>query len=89
MMRLALSLLACVFIAGIAAEAQELPNSRNPGKRNEAHSPRLSKTKKIKYKRRKVENTAQYEFYKRVEEAAKEFVRSVPLAAQSAARERQ
>lgn len=72
MMRPATCFLACIFIAGITAEAQELPNSRDPGTRNETHSPRLSKTKKVKYKRQKVENTAQYEFYKRVEEAAKE-----------------
>jgi len=72
MKRLAICLLFCVFIVAFTVEAQELPNSRDPGQRNETHSPRLKREKKAKYKRPKVEHTARYEFYKRVEEAAKE-----------------
>lgn len=71
-MKRAACLLFWVFLAAFMAEAQELPNSRDPGIRNETHSPRLKRTKRVKVKRPKVEHTAQYEFYKRVEEAAKE-----------------
>lgn len=72
MMQRAACLLFCALIVAFTVEAQELPNSRDPGKRNETHNPRLTRTKKIKIKRPKVQHTAQYEFYKRVEEAAKE-----------------
>lgn len=53
-----------------AAQAQQAPTSRDPGKRNDVYSPRHTKT--VKRKRQKVEHSAQYEFYQRVEEAAKE-----------------
>lgn len=52
------------------AYGQQVPTSRDPGRKNGVFSPRHQKT--TKQKRQKVEHTAQYEFYKRVEEAAKE-----------------
>lgn len=55
-----------------AANAQQVPNSREPGKKIGVHSARLVKTKMVKHKRPKVEHTAQYEFYERVEQAARE-----------------
>lgn len=50
--------------------AQQVPTSREPGKKVGVYSPRHAKT--AKRKRQKVEHSAQYEFYQRVEEAAKE-----------------
>lgn len=72
MKRHAICLLICACGLSIAAEAQDVPNSREPGKRNEVHSPNVARSKRVKHRRQKVEHTAQYEFYKRVEEAAKE-----------------
>lgn len=63
-------LLVMILASGIGAYGQEAPTSREPGKKNEVFSPRH--TKAVKRKRQKVEHTAQYEFYKRVEEAARE-----------------
>lgn len=56
--------------SGVALAQSEVPNSREPGKKQSVHSPRHAKA--AKRKKQKVQHTAQYEFYKRVEEAAKE-----------------
>ena len=63
-------LLVLIGLSGGAAFAQQVPSSREPGKNNGIYSPRHTKT--VKRKRQKVEHSAQYEFYQRVEEAAKE-----------------
>lgn len=69
-MKPALCLLAFLFCAVQPCEAQQVPTSREPAKSRGVFSPRHSKA--VKYKRQKVKHTAQYEFYQRVEEAAKE-----------------
>lgn len=64
-------LLTFFLLAALAAFSQnEAPNSREPGKKLGVHSPRHSQG--AKRKKQKVQHTARYEFYKRVEEAAKE-----------------
>jgi len=64
-------LLSVLITAGFVSRAQsQLPNSREPGKNQGVHSPRHAKV--AKRKKQKVQHTAQYEFYERVEQAAKE-----------------
>jgi hypothetical protein len=64
-------LLATFFATTITTCAQsQFPTSREPGTKQGVHSPRHTKT--VKKKKRKVQHTAQYEFYERVEQAAKE-----------------
>jgi hypothetical protein len=65
-------LLVLIVFFGSAAIGQQAPTSRDPGRRNQVHSPKLTQAKKAHKKRPKVEHTAQYEFYERVERAAKE-----------------
>jgi hypothetical protein len=63
--------LAFLVLASLSAHAQDAaPNSREPGKKHGVHSPRHVKAPKRR--KQKVQHTAQYEFYKRVEEGAKE-----------------
>jgi len=69
-MKSALYLLAFLFCAVVFCEAQQVSTSREPAKNRGVYSPRHAKTPKSK--RQKVQHTAQYEFYQRVEEAAKE-----------------
>jgi hypothetical protein len=57
------------FSLGATQAHSQAPTSREPGKKLEVFSPRHAKTKR---KKQKVEHSAQYEFYKRVEVAAKE-----------------
>ena len=63
-------LLAALFMATLAVAQTELPTSREPGRKQSVHSPRHIKA--VKWKKQKVQHTAQYEFYERVEQAAKE-----------------
>ena len=63
---------ALLIIVSIDVHGQQVPTSRDPGTRNGVHSPRLTKSRKARFKRPRVEHSAQYEFYQRVEEAAKE-----------------
>ncbi|MBL7848549.1 MAG: hypothetical protein JNL40_13855 [Cyclobacteriaceae bacterium] len=70
MKKFAWCLLAFLVTMGFWVTAQEAPNSREPGRSRGVHSARHAKS--IKHKRQKVEHTAQYEFYERVEQAAKE-----------------
>ncbi|MBY0432827.1 MAG: hypothetical protein K2U26_01825 [Cyclobacteriaceae bacterium] len=53
------------------AVGQTLPNSLDPGKKNVFHAPSTSK-KEVKSKKVNVKHTARYEFYERVEQAARE-----------------
>lgn len=72
MTRSHLYLPALLILLSFGVFAQEQPNSRELGVHNGVHSPKLIKSKKVKVKRQKVEHSAQYEFYERVERAAKE-----------------
>lgn len=69
-MKHALCLLVMSMLAALTTSAQQVPNSREPAKSRGIFSPRH--TKVVKHRRQKVEHTAQYEFYERVEQAAKE-----------------
>lgn len=69
-MKLLLCLLAVMGISAGVTQAQQVPTSREPGRKDGVYSPRHTKT--VKRKRQKVEHSARYEFYQRVEEAAKE-----------------
>lgn len=71
MQQLRLLCLLVFFSMVTLAEAQtELPTSREPGRRQGVHSPQHMKS--VKRKKQKVQHTAQYEFYERVEQVAKE-----------------
>ena len=64
-------LLAFFTLVSLAAYSQEeVPNSREPGKKQAVHSSRHAKAPR--HRKQNVKHTPQYEFYKRVEEAAKE-----------------
>lgn len=56
-------------ITGIV-DAQQVPTSREPAQSHGIFSPRRAKA--VKHRRQRVEHTAQYEFYERVEQAAKD-----------------
>lgn len=62
-------LLGAVTLA-LSVSAQDQPTSLDPGRKQTVYSPRHHKS--VKLKRRKAKHTPEYEFYKRVEEAAKE-----------------
>ncbi|HZY82996.1 MAG TPA: hypothetical protein VFE50_25930 [Cyclobacteriaceae bacterium] len=71
----------CLFISicGIAS-GQDAPSSLNPGKQKETNSMLVTTSKKAKHKRhffspsrkQNVKHTARYEFYERIEQAAKD-----------------
>lgn len=64
-------LLATLLATSTITYAQtNFPTSREPGTKQGVHSPRHAKA--VKKKKQKVQHTAQYEFYERVEQAAKE-----------------
>ena len=63
-------LLAFVFSGQSASAQNALPDSRNPEKKHVFYSPRAAKASKAK--KGNVKRSAQFEFYKRVEKAAKE-----------------
>lgn len=63
-------LLGFVVSVNIAQAQTSAPNSREPEKKQVFHSPAKAKTFKIKKK--KVQHTKEYEFYERVENAARE-----------------
>ena len=65
-------LLALVCSITIVKGQSTLPDSREPGKKTVYYSPAHVKTKAVKAKRGNVKHSARYEFYKRVEKAAKE-----------------
>lgn len=69
-MKKVLCLLALLLGFTCIVDAQQVPTSREPAKSRGIFSPRHAKT--VKHKRQKVEHTAQYEFYERVEQAAKD-----------------
>lgn len=57
----------------IESAAQTAPNSREPGSTKVFYAPHRAKTTKVKkVKKPNVKRTPRYEFYKRVEEAARE-----------------
>src|SRR3954464_5294348 len=59
------------FLFSIKIQAQSsAPNSLEPAKKLEVHAPRHQKASK--FRKAKVTNTARYEFYDRVEKAARE-----------------
>lgn len=53
-----------------SVSAQDQPTSLEPGRKSAVHAPMLHK--EVKLKRRKAKHTPEYEFYERVEKAAKE-----------------
>jgi hypothetical protein len=63
-------LAALVAASSITCAQSQVPTSREPGARQGVHSPRHAKA--VKRRKQKVQHTAQYEFYERVEQAAKE-----------------
>jgi hypothetical protein len=67
---LRLNCLGLIFLCSICALAQSAPNSREPGNTKTFHSPH--RTKALKIHKVKVTHTARYEFYKRVEKAARQ-----------------
>lgn len=71
-MKRPLLLLAAIGAISFHASAQDQPTSLDPGRKQAVHSPRHHKSKSVKLKRQKVKHTAQFEFYERVEQAAKE-----------------
>lgn len=72
MLRKAICLLVFICCLAFSADAQRLPDSREPGTQQMVHSPRMTRSKAVKRKRQRVQDTPEYEFYKRVELAAKE-----------------
>src|SRR6478609_5199995 len=70
----------CCSMLTVAAYAQTgqpfdtstIPNSRNPATKNESKVFSPKQAKAFKYKKVNVKHTARYEFYERVENAAKE-----------------
>src|SRR3954470_19965794 len=65
-----LSLLAFILLAAAVKAQSTSPNSREPAKKLQVHAPRHQKAGK--FRKAKVTNTARYEFYDRVEKAARE-----------------
>lgn len=63
-------LLAILFTVSPGVSQAQTPDSRDPGKKRAFHAPQHAKA--TKRKKQKVQHTAQYEFYKRVEMAARE-----------------
>ena len=63
-------LLAFLISGGHASAQTTLPDSRNPQKRRAFHAPHGAKSSKAK--KGNVTHSAQFEFYKRVEKAARE-----------------
>jgi hypothetical protein len=68
-----------VFFLAVSASAQNAPTSLSPGTRKETNSMLQTTTKKAKHKtgifsprRQNVKHTARYEFYERIEQAAKD-----------------
>lgn len=68
MKRLCIIILPVFFVMAHRVQAQS-PTSRDPGKKVLVVSP---STKKVKKHRKNVRHTARYEFYERVEKAARE-----------------
>lgn len=70
------SLIAAVAFIPVNAQTVTTPTSISPGKRvavkRDQHFKVVKKQKPARHKKSKVQHTAQYEFYARVEEAAKE-----------------
>src|SRR6478609_4363078 len=58
--------------AGQPFDADPFPNSKNPASKNETKVFSPKQAKAFKYKKVNVKHTARYEFYERVENAAKE-----------------
>jgi hypothetical protein len=65
-----LSCLGCLFLYPICSLAQSTPNSREPATKKTFYAPH--KVKALKIHKVKVTHTARYEFYKRVEKAARQ-----------------
>src|SRR6186713_418593 len=58
-------------------DTEAFPNSRNPAVKNETKVFSPKQAKAFKYKKTNVKHTARYEFYERVENAAKEKQRTL------------
>ena len=69
----------CLFITGLgfaqtgsSFDNSPLPNSRNPASAEESKVFSPKQAKAFKYKKTNVKHTARYEYYERIEKAAKE-----------------